>query len=117
MIDQVARDALRSFVERIEHVEEEKQALSDDLKQIYAEAKSSGFDTKTIRRVIRVRKQEQADRERESYMLDLYLHALGMRLDAPLASAELEASLKKEVEKPTRARKRKSDADNVVPFR
>lgn len=75
----VARDQLKSIVERIERLEEEKQALSDDIKEVYAEAKANGFDTKTLRQVVRLRKQDAAERQEQEALLDLYLHALGMR--------------------------------------
>lgn len=74
----VARDQLRSIVERVERLEEEKKAIADDIKEVYAEAKSNGFDTKTLRTVVRLRKQEAAERQEQEAMLDLYLHALGM---------------------------------------
>jgi uncharacterized protein (UPF0335 family) len=74
----IARDQLRSIVERIERLEEEKQALADDIKEVYAEAKGNGFDTKTLRTVIRLRKQDSAERQEQEALLDLYLSALGM---------------------------------------
>ncbi len=74
----VARDQLRSIVERVERLEEEKKAIAEDIKEVYAEAKANGFDTKTLRTVIRLRKQELAERQEQEAMLDLYLHALGM---------------------------------------
>lgn len=74
----VAGDQLKSIVERIERLEEEKKALSDDIKDVYAEAKANGFDTKTVRRVIRERKKDKAKREEEEALFDLYAHALGM---------------------------------------
>ncbi len=77
----VARDQLRSIVERVERLEEEKKTIADDIKEVYAEAKSNGFDTKTLRTVVRLRKQEAAEREEQEAMLDLYLHALGMIAD------------------------------------
>jgi uncharacterized protein (UPF0335 family) len=75
----VARDQLRSIVERIERLEEERQALSDDIKEVYAEAKANGFDTKTLRTVIRIRKQDTAERQEAEALLDLYLNALGIQ--------------------------------------
>ena len=75
-----ARDQLKSIVERIERLEEEKQALANDLKEVYTEAKASGLDTKTLRRVIGLRKQDVAERQEQEALLDLYMHALGMRL-------------------------------------
>ena len=74
-----AKEHLRSFVERIERLEEEKKALADDIKEVYSEAKGTGFDTKVMRQVIRLRKMESADRQEQEAMLDLYLGALGMR--------------------------------------
>ena len=73
-----AKEQLRSIVERIERLEEEKQALADDIKEVYAEAKGNGFDTKTLRQVVRLRKQDMAERQEREAILDLYMHALGM---------------------------------------
>jgi len=72
-----AKDQLKSVVERIERLEEEKAALSADIKEVYAEAKGNGFDVKILRKVIRVRKQDAAERSTEEEMLDLYLSAVG----------------------------------------
>lgn len=74
----IAQGQLRSFVERIERLEEEKAALAADIKEVYAEAKGNGFDTKTLRKVISLRKKDTAERQEEEAMLELYLHALGM---------------------------------------
>ncbi|MBI1620135.1 DUF2312 domain-containing protein [Aquamicrobium sp. cd-1] len=74
----IAAGHLRAFIERIERLEEEKAAISDDIKQVFAEAKGNGFDTKTMRTIIRLRKKDQAEREEEEAMLDLYMSALGM---------------------------------------
>lgn len=74
----VARDQLRSIVERVERLEEEKKTIADDIKEVYAEAKANGFDTKTLRTVVRLRKQEAAERQEQEALLDLYMHALGM---------------------------------------
>ena len=75
----IAKEHLRSFVERIERLEEEKKALADDIREVYSEAKGIGFDTKVMRQVVRLRKMESADRQEQEAMLDLYLNALGMR--------------------------------------
>lgn len=75
----VAQDQIRAFVERIERLEEEKKAIADDLKEVYAEAKGNGFDTKVLRQVIRIRKQDRAERLEQEAILDLYLAALGMQ--------------------------------------
>lgn len=76
----VAQDQLRAFVERIERLEEEKQAIADDIKEVYAEAKGNGFDTKVLRQVIRIRKQDRSERLEQEAILELYLAALGMAL-------------------------------------
>lgn len=75
----VAQDQLRSFVERIERLEEEKKTIADDIKDVYAEAKGNGFDTKVLRRVISLRKQDQNERAEMDAILELYLQALGMQ--------------------------------------
>jgi uncharacterized protein (UPF0335 family) len=85
----LAKDRLRSFVERIERVEEEKAGLADDIREIYAEAKGAGFDTKIIRQVIKERKMSAEDRAEQAALLDVYRHALGMLADMPLGKAAL----------------------------
>jgi uncharacterized protein (UPF0335 family) len=74
----IAADRLRSIIERIERLEEERKALASDIKDIYSEAKSAGFDVKVIRAIIRIRKQEPADVEEQESLLDVYRRALGM---------------------------------------
>jgi uncharacterized protein (UPF0335 family) len=74
----VAAGQLRAFVERIERLEEEKKTISDDIKEVFAEAKGTGFDTKAMRSIIRLRKKDQAERQEEESILDLYKAALGM---------------------------------------
>jgi uncharacterized protein (UPF0335 family) len=74
----IAADRLRSLVDRIERLEEERKALGSDIRDIYAEAKSAGFDVKVLRQLIRVRKQEPADVEEQESLLDVYRRALGM---------------------------------------
>ena len=74
----IAADRLRSLVDRIERLEEERKALGSDIRDIYAEAKSAGFDVKVLRQLIRVRKQEPADVEEQETLLDVYRRALGM---------------------------------------
>jgi uncharacterized protein (UPF0335 family) len=73
-----AQGQLRGIVERIERLEEEKKTIAGDIKEVYAEAKSNGFDTKILRKVISLRKKEPAERMEEEAMLDVYLAALGM---------------------------------------
>lgn len=75
---QIAADRLRSFIERIERLEEEKAALTGDIREIYAEAKSTGFDTRIMRQIVKLRKMEHADRREQEELLDLYKQALGM---------------------------------------
>jgi uncharacterized protein (UPF0335 family) len=75
----VAGTQLKSFVERIERLEEEKAALAGDIRDVYSEAKGNGFDTKIMRKVISLRKKDFAEREEEEAVLDLYLKALGMK--------------------------------------
>ncbi|MBR4106615.1 MAG: DUF2312 domain-containing protein [Alphaproteobacteria bacterium] len=72
----IAADRLRSLVERIERLEEEKKALSGDIRDIFAEAKSAGFDTKIMKAVIKLRKMNAADREEQEALLDVYRQAL-----------------------------------------
>lgn len=74
----IAADRLRSIIQRVERLEEEKKALSSDIKDIFAEAKSAGFDVKVLRQVIRLRKQEPAEVEEQETLMDLYRRALGM---------------------------------------
>ena len=74
----VARDQLKAFVERIERLEEEKKTISDDIRDVYAEAKGNGFDVKALRAVIRLRKQDKDERAEQEAILDTYLVALGM---------------------------------------
>jgi uncharacterized protein (UPF0335 family) len=77
--DSVAQDQLRAFIERIERMEEEKKAIADDIKEIYAEAKGNGFDTKVLRQIVRIRKQDASERMEQEALLDLYMAALGMQ--------------------------------------
>ena len=74
----IAQDVLRSFVERIERLEEEKKSLSDDIKDVYSEAKGTGFDVKILREVVRMRKMEDHERQEHEALIDLYTHALNM---------------------------------------
>ena len=69
---------LKSFVERIERLEEEKAALAADIREVYAEAKGNGFDTKVMRQVIRLRRMDSGDRQEQEALLDLYKQALGL---------------------------------------
>ena len=73
-----AKDQLKAIIERIERLEEEKKATSDDIRDVYAEAKGTGFDTKALRTIVRLRKLDTDERREQQEMLDTYLHALGM---------------------------------------
>jgi uncharacterized protein (UPF0335 family) len=73
----VAAERLRSFIERVERLEEEKAAIMGDVKEVYAEAKGEGYDTKTLRQVVRLRKMDRAERQEREALLELYLSALG----------------------------------------
>ena len=76
--DSVAQDQLRAFIERIERLEEEKAAIAGDIKEVYAEAKGNGFDTKVLRKIVSIRKQDHNERMEQEALLELYLTALGM---------------------------------------
>ena len=74
----VAADQLRLFIERIERLEEEKKGIADDVKDVYAEAKANGYDTKTMRAIVRLRKLEKHTRDEMDALLDTYRNALGL---------------------------------------
>ena len=76
--DSIAQDQLRAFIERIERMEEEKAAIATDIKEIYAEAKGNGFDTKILRKIVGIRKQDANERMEQEAILELYMAALGM---------------------------------------
>ena len=73
----VAAERLRSFIERVERLEEEKAAIANDVKEVYAEAKGEGYDVKILRQIVRIRKMDRAERQEQEALLDLYLTALG----------------------------------------
>lgn len=87
-----AGDALKAYIERIERLEEEKKTFSDDIKDVYSEAKGQGFDVKAIRTIIRMRKEDAEKRREHEAILDTYLHALGMLSDLPLGQAAMAAA-------------------------
>ena len=78
MTYEVATDRLRLLIERVENLEEEKKGITEDIKDVYIEAKSAGFDTKAMKQIVRLRKKEKAEREAEEAMIDLYKEALGL---------------------------------------
>lgn len=77
-VNMVARDQLRSFIERIERLEEEKKTIADDISDVYGEAKGTGFDTKILKKVIAIRKMDKDERAEQEAILDTYLAALGL---------------------------------------
>ena len=74
----LSAEHLKQFIERIERLEEEKKTIAEDIKEIFAEAKGTGFDAGTMRTIIKLRKKDQADLEEEEYLLDTYKRAMGM---------------------------------------
>jgi uncharacterized protein (UPF0335 family) len=74
----IAKDRLRSFIERIERLEEEKAALTGDIREVYAEAKGVGFDAKIMRQIVKLRKLDNAERQEQEALLDLYKQAVGL---------------------------------------
>jgi uncharacterized protein (UPF0335 family) len=86
----IAGERLKSLIERIERLEEEKRVLSEDIKEVYAEAKGVGLDPKIMRQIIRIRKRDKDDLDEEETLLDLYKRALGMLPDVPPQSLAAE---------------------------
>lgn len=78
MSDNISAEQLRLLIERIERLEEEKQGIADDIKDVYGEAKSTGFDTKTMRAIVRLRKMEKHHRDEAEMLLETYKQALGL---------------------------------------
>ena len=77
ILNQAAQGQLKSIIERIERLEQEKSEIAEQIKEVFAEAKGEGYDVKILRKVIRIRKQDKAKRQEEDAILDLYLSALG----------------------------------------
>jgi len=88
----MSNNQLQTIVERIENLEQEKAAAAEAITEVYAEAKSSGFDVKILRKVIASRKKSDAERQAEQAIMDTYLHALGMLADTPLGQAALRSA-------------------------
>lgn len=84
---------LRQFIEQIERLEEEKKAIADDIREKFAEAKSTGFDVKIMRQVLKLRKKSKDERQEEDDVLAAYMSALGMLADTPLGQAALDRDL------------------------
>lgn len=85
-----ANNQLKSVVERIERLEEDKKAVSDDIREVYAEAKGNGYDVSALKAVIRLRKMDAAKREELESIIEIYREALGMLADTPLGAAAIE---------------------------
>lgn len=88
-----AREQLKSIVERIERLEEEKKTLSNDIRDVYLEARGNGFNVKALRAIVRMRKQDADERREQEAILDTYMHALGMLADLPLGQAAIRAQM------------------------
>ena len=88
-------DRLKSYIDRVEKLEEEKSALAADIRDLYAEAKSRGFDPKIMRKVVSMRKKSEAERQMEQATLEVYMKELGMLADTPLGKAAMEREFKK----------------------
>jgi uncharacterized protein (UPF0335 family) len=84
----IAGERLKSFIERIERLEEEKRALGEDIKEVFAEAKGNGFDPKIMRQIIKIRRMDKDDLDEQEALLDVYMRALGMLPDIEAAAAE-----------------------------
>lgn len=82
MLQDAAQKQLRQFIEQVERLDEEKKAISEDIRDKFAEMKAVGFDTKAVKAVIKLRKKSKHDRQEEEMILDTYLHALGMAEEA-----------------------------------
>jgi len=89
MIDGTDRELLRSYVARIERLEDEKRSLAEDIREVYTEAKDDGFDIKIVRQVVKLRRMSADERSEREMLLDTYMAALGMLADTPLGEAAL----------------------------
>lgn len=84
-----SKEQIKSIVERVERLNEEKKAIADDIRDVYAEAKGNGFDVKALRAIVRMRKQDAAERREQEAILETYMLALGMLADTPLGQAAI----------------------------
>lgn len=89
-IDSATRDRLRSFVERVERLEEERRDIAEQIRDVKAEAKGEGFDLRTLNEVLKLRRMKPHDRIERQELLDIYMHALGMLADMPLGQAAMQ---------------------------
>ena len=83
----LAGDRIRSFIERVEHIEEEIKALTEGKKEVFAEAKGEGFDVKVLKEILKLRKQDKDERDEQESLLDLYMRAMDSAPEEPLAKA------------------------------
>lgn len=89
-----AKDQLKAIIDRIERLEEKKKSTSDDIRDVYAEAKGNGFDVKALRTIVRLRKMDADERKEQEAVLETYMHALGMLADTPLGQAAIKRATK-----------------------
>lgn len=106
-----AGEKLRALIERVERLEEEKSAIQADISQVYSEAKSSGFDVKTMRAIVKLRKLDPVQREEQDALLDIYKAALGMLYDTPLG----EAARRRLEKRPPRRDDGQTDIEDMPP--
>ncbi len=109
----LASDHLKPTIERIERLEEEKKAIADDIRDVYAEAKGNGFDVKALREIVRLRKQNADKRREHEAILETYMHALGMLADTPLGESAVRRAT--DMRKPPKAELPKADTKDP-PF-
>lgn len=95
MTQAIAKDQLKLIIERIEKLEEERKATSDDIRDVYAEAKGNGFDARTLRKIIQLRKLDADVRAEQEMILETYMNALGMLSDTPLGQAAIKTATAK----------------------
>lgn len=88
-----SREQLKSIIERIERLEEDKQAIADDIRDVYAESKGNGYDVKALRTIVRLRKQDANERAEQETILETYMAALGMLAGTPLGDAAIERAV------------------------
>jgi uncharacterized protein (UPF0335 family) len=102
-----AREQMRSIIERVERLEEEKKSVGDDIRDVYAEAKGNGFDVKALRTIVRLRKLDPDERKEQEAILETYMHALGMLGDTPLGKAAAKQAAEDAAERVREKRTRK----------
>lgn len=110
----IAAVALLQFIERIERLEEEKANISADIKDVYAQAKSQGFDTKTVRQIVKLRKMSQEERDEQEALLDIYKAALGMLADTPLGAAAVRRLTEAPEQQPAKADSGQTDLEDFT---